>query len=580
MIQKQVENIFSDRGFEIREHSIRNIIGDYISPSLPHVTAIGTSGGKTFTTAARLEFLFKYNYIKKGQKVLILAADKSILRGNFYEQFDSFFENVSASFKYARVRTKRELESAIKKDVDVIITLPQTIQKPKNLELLSKLNFEWFIQDEAHKWYFKKTVQRIISRLKPTYQSLLTGTPFKFNMKNKMSRCPQYLIDYTSVREMYEKGYLSDFTTQVLHSDVALTKIDYVSILGNLKNAKRLGNKELIESFDSVVKQIIKKLKIPFKNLATAHNVTNNMSSVFGKLEKTIIFTHGIPEADLLTKYLRQNSVRAIRTHSKTGIDSNSAFNLFKTDPEIKVLVAVNQGKEGFDFPELYNVIDMTFSQNFEVVMQIIGRILRKSKNITNKYFFKVAPKNTASYFVNWMNAMFMLFDYEWYSRFDGKNGFDIQIPNALVGRTKDNNNKQKRNNPQGSRKNNFKARNLESFLSLEFMKNNKWFKLNDTLSTVAYTTLGDIIRKHRSDEALTLKAEKYIDEKIQLVNAYLENPLESLRSKRQYQLDDFYIEEFSSKNNISKEVSSKFLEKPIKKLQSERSNMLLTNSF
>jgi superfamily II DNA or RNA helicase len=579
-LKRKLERIFTKRGFDTREHSIKNIL-DYLEPCLPHVTAIGTSGGKTMTTAARLELLYQIGLIKPDEKVLILAADKTILRENFINSFNEFFEKVGASFSYRAVANKEELIKALEDDVQVIITLPQTLNSPAKLRLVSDFNWKWFVQDEAHKWYFKKTVQRIIENIQPKYQSLLTGTPFKFNKINQESPDPKYVIEYTAVAEMYEKGYLSNVEAQVLHSDIALTKLDYVSMLGNLKNSVRISEKDTISAFNSVIDQMVKKLKVPVKRFASTHNITNNMTSVFGKLKKTIIYCHGIPEANYIVEYLRKNNIGAVVTHSKTGIESNSVFNLFKIDDDIKVLVAVQQGREGFDFPELENVIDMTYSKNFALVMQMFGRVLRNHKDISKKFFFKVAPKHTHSYFVDWMNALFMLFEKEWYSTFNGKNGFDIEFPKFDGNEDKPDRNKPAGERSGGARKpGTFKPTNLSNFSSLEFMSKNKWFKLKDTLSTVAHTTLGAIVKKHRSDEALTLKAEKYIDGKIQLVDAYLENPLESLRSKRQYQLDDFYIEEFSNKNDISKEVSAKFLEKPIKKLQSERSSMLLTNSF
>ena len=489
-IKQEVEKVFRDRGFEPREHSVRNIIGEFHLPTKPHVTAIGTSGGKTFTTAGRLEFLYKYGYIKSNQSVLIMAADKTILRGNFVEQFTTFFKDIPASFTWRGVANRKELNQAVEDDVNVIITLPQTINDSKKLELLKTHNITWFIQDEAHKWYFKKTIQRIIKTLKPKYQSLLTGTPFKFNAKKD-----DFIFDYTSVAEMYGKGYLSDFTAQVLHSSVELTKIDYVSLLGNLTEAKRFTENEVQESFNEVVNDIIKKLKLPLKSLTTTHNVTNNISSVFGKLEKTIIFTHGTSEANYLYKYLQTQKVGSLVSHSYLKVDDAVAtFQEFKDNDDIKILVAVNRGKEGFDFTQLYNVIDMTYSQNFEVVMQMIGRILRKSDKIKNKYFFKVAPKNTAGYFKDWMNAMFMLFDNEWYSKYNGKNGFDIRVPNQLLSSNKPTT---KNTSKSKSTKGNIKPQNLEFFNSLSFMQDNKWFKLDDTVSTVASTTLRRVFEKY-----------------------------------------------------------------------------------
>jgi hypothetical protein len=136
----------------------------------------------------------------------------------------------------------------------------------------------------------------------------------------------------------------------------------------------------------------------------------------------------------------------------------------------------------------------MTYSQNFEVVMQIFGRVLRKSPNIPMKYFFKVAPKNTAGYFVDWMNAMFMLFDEEWFSKYNGKNGFDIRIPNTLIKGTP----KSKSSNGGGkSNKGKVKPHNIEFFNSLSFMDENGWFKMNDKLVTVASTTLREVCIMH-----------------------------------------------------------------------------------
>lgn len=547
-----IEEIFTSRGFEPREHSIKNIVGRYVNPVLPHVTAVGTSGGKTFTTAARLEFNYKYGYTKQNEHSLILAADKSILRSNFIQQFNSFFETIPASFSYKAVTNKKELELAIEEGVQVIITLPQTVQNPKNLEILSQLNFKWFIEDESHKWYFKPTIQRIIRTLNPTYQSLLTGTPFKFNRQNKIEH--KFLIEYTSVREMYELGFLSDFTAQVLHSDIELTKLDYSGMLSNLKADKKLNEDELIAAFDSVISQIIKKLKLPFKDLATAHNLTKNITSVFGKLQKSIIFTHGIAEANCLYEYLKRRGINVLITHSQTGLSSDDVFDSFKDDDDVKVLIAVNQGKEGFDFPELYNVIDMTYSQNFEVVMQIIGRVLRKSSKIPSKYFFKVAPRNTASYFVDWMNALFMLFDEEWYSRFDGKNGFDIEIPNSLIGRGRSDDepgtssNSPRRNN---NRTGEIKPRNLDAFNSLDFMTKNKWFKLNDSLSTAAVSTLREVCDIHAAQKTLEEIKEDMVGSK----PAKEETPIH-----RPFVDPDEYIKSLKEKK-VSKQDNKKTLE-------------------
>lgn len=494
-IYQEAENVYRDRGWgEPRDFAIRNIVGpngEYLEPTLPLVMAIATSGGKTWTTAARFEFLYKHGYLTKNDHVLILAADRSILRSNFVEQFEKFFSTIPASFSWRAVKSKSELEDAVNDGVQVIITIPQSINSKGKLQLLSQLNFKWLVQDEAHKWYGKKVVEKIIKTIKPKYQSLLTGTPFNFNLN-----ADKYLIDYTPVRTIYEMGLLSEVSASVLHSSVRLTNTDYTKVLKNLKKTKRIGDDQMIKDFGDVVEQMIKKLKVPFPSLQSTNNMTKDMTSLFGKLQKTIVFTHGISEAECLYKYLQIMGIGVAISHSKRTQESEDVFSEFKKDDSVKVLVAVNQGKEGFDFPDLYNVIDMTYTQNFAVVMQIFGRVLRKSENISEKYFFKVAPKGYSDYFNDWMDAMFMLFDIEWYSTYNGKNGLDIPIPNKMRKL------KKKSNSGGGSSKKNKSFKNISYMLSLKFMKDNKWFKFDSKLSTVSSTTLREINKKLKNKDS------------------------------------------------------------------------------
>ena len=485
---EQAKEVFETRGFSLRPFHESLIVGESMNPIKRLVGGIGTSGGKTLLTAGKFELMYKYGYLGKDDRVLIFGADKTILRENFVGTFSSFFSEVPASFSWREVTNSKELREAIEDGVQVIIMLPQTI-RPRALQLLKSVKWTWFVQDEAHRWYFKNHIQKILNQIKPKYQLLLTGTPFKFNLRKN-----QFDIHYTSVRTMYELGYLSDVMAQVLHSSVSLNTLVWVGILNNLKQSRNLSKSEIEDTLNEVIKQMTQKLKVPFKKQSSIHNITQNALSVFGKLQKTIIFTHGTKEADVVGKYLTNLGIKNLVSHSKIeGENPNDTFESFKNDSEIKILVAVNRGKEGFDFPELYNVIDMTYTQNFEVVMQIFGRVLRKSPNIPLKYFFKVAPKNLSGFFVEWMDAMFMLFDDECYSTYNGKNGFDIRIPNQVRNKKS----KSPKSGKGTSSKGKIKPRNVEFFNSLSFMKDNKWFKIDDKISTVASTTLGEVCIEH-----------------------------------------------------------------------------------
>ena len=429
-LEKELKQIFKERGLEGRDYQIRNIL-NYTNPQKPHVTAVGTAGGKTILDAARFELYYKCGLIKQNEKVVIIPADKTILRGNFKGQFDKF---KPTCFTYSVVEDKIQLIEAIENNIQVIIGLPQLLKD--HTKLLK--NVKWLVLDEAHKWYFAPTIKGIIKDLTPKkgvlHQSLLTGTPFKFNRyKNN------FIIDYTSVSTLYKQGYADDVNMQVLHTSLALTRLDWSSMTGNLREDKKFTKKEINNTLSEMILQLVKKVKLPIKDLSSVHNITNNMASkLFGKLQKTIIFTHRTDAANVVAEYLRLQGVKCIVSHSNIdGEIAEESFSEFRKDDNIKVLVSVNRGKEGFDFPELYNIIDMTYSQNFEVVMQMIGRLLRPSHKKTYKVFYKIAPKNTEGYFTDWMDCLIQLFDDKWYQDFNGRNMLDVTVPNALLSRPK-----------------------------------------------------------------------------------------------------------------------------------------------
>jgi superfamily II DNA or RNA helicase len=549
--KKELDKIGKERGITFRDYQERNIL-DYLNPKKPHVYAAATAAGKTITTAAKFELYYRLGLIKQHERVLIIPADKTILRGNFVKQFKSFFNKKESSFTWVAVENKNQLKEAIDNKIQVIIGLPQLVKDhAKTIN-----NVKWLVVDESHKWYFADTIKGIIKDCNPKYQFLLTGTPFKFNRYRN-----NYIIDYTSISTLYNQGYIDDVNLQVLHTSLALTRMDWVSMTDNLRPDKKLSKKELNQSLSEMIVELIKKLKIPIKDLTSTHNISKNVLAVFGKLQKTIIFTHRTDAANIVAEYLKVHGVNCIVSHSKVdGEVAEDSFNEFRTNDDIKVMVSVERGKEGFDFPELYNIIDMTYSQNFEVVLQMIGRLLRKSKNKTYKVFYKVAPKNTSGYFTSWMDCLVQLFDDYWYSKFNGRNTLDIRVPNALLSRPtnintptyiQDGNRKieivsgssltkgtkiqvieknkkvplkdGKYKIPQPPTRENPKPqpieievkkgiivktpvrtvrgivrpKNLETMgfdLSISFMEKNDWFRLEDPLSTVSSTSLKKII--------------------------------------------------------------------------------------
>ena len=114
---------------------------------------MGTSAGKTITTLMKLEMFYSEPTNKK-HKTLLLPASKTILRDNFETELVKF----NPSFNYCVCKTKSDLIDSIKdKGCNVIVVLPQSLIRM--YEVLPKIHT--FILDEAHEWYFEKTIEKV-----------------------------------------------------------------------------------------------------------------------------------------------------------------------------------------------------------------------------------------------------------------------------------------------------------------------------------------------------------------------------------------------------------------------------------
>ncbi len=202
---------------EIKEQKEFLTNPSFESPENPVVLAGGTGFGKTFTTILKL-IMFYSNPENKGKKTIILPSSTKVLRNNFGESMD-VFNNLP--FTHCVCTGKRDFKNAVKGDCDVIIVLPQTLA---NIEELPKV--EWLVVDEAHKWYFAKTIGEIIAKTKPSHQLLLTGTPFKFNAKKD-----DYLMFYVPIEDMIAAGNVGNPLIEVVSSSINLKASFWVILL-------------------------------------------------------------------------------------------------------------------------------------------------------------------------------------------------------------------------------------------------------------------------------------------------------------------------------------------------------------
>lgn len=481
-LEKSYEKIIKERGLRelpYQRDFLTNPI--YNNTTKPLVLAAGTSSGKTFMTLMMLQ-MFYLNPKNKNKISLILSASTTILRNNFKTEMEWF----KPSFSYCIVENKIDLENAIKNKCQVIVALPQSLVR--NYNILPKVHK--IILDEAHQWYFEKSIKDIINATKPVEQLLLTGSPSKFIAKKN-----NFQFKFVPVMDLYDLNQVSNVKIEVVSSSYNFKQTDWLSNYGNLQSSKTNSKIEAKNALKVVCKEMIKKLKNPIKRLHSINNITGNtIGSLFNHLDKTIIYVHSLVQADEFHTTLNSEKGlkdRVLCSHSENDKDS-ILFKQFKEDPNIKILIVVGRGRLGFNMAEMFNVIDFTLTQSLDMLLQMYGRLLRKSETNPKKQkiYFKVATKNTANYFVDLMTAMMCLTHMEWYSKFNGNNMGDIKIPKVLLKKVK-----RTIGSSTKSSKSNTPRVNITELgipLDLNLFNENVLHSHSGKFDTIAHTTLGE----------------------------------------------------------------------------------------
>lgn len=497
MTNKEYNQLLKIKGYSERTHQKEFLTnGKFDNSRKPFVLAAGTSAGKGPMSIMWLEGFYS-NPNNKNKQTLFVSASKTILRDNIHNVLKGF----KPSFSYSIVKDKKTLVAALERNAQVLILIPQTIRT--YYKLLPKMHN--FILDEAHEWYFAKNrnsnketdLGRILKHTQPKKQLLLTGTPSKFNAK-----ADDYNFQYVPVMDLYDAGLVSNVKMEIVSSTYDFKANDWKGTYGSLKENKTNSKKQAEEALIAVCNEMINKLKNPLKDWHNINNVTkNSIGKLFSYLDKTIIYTHSLSQANKFYEILNSKKElkgKVLSSHSendKYSID----FNKFKTDSNYNILIAVDRGRIGFDMPELFNIVDFTLTQNLDMLLQMYGRLLRIS-NIQpkkQKIYFKVATKNTADYFVDLMTAMLCLTNLEWYSKYNGKNMGGIVIPKVLT--------KSIRNKTYSSSQQKKKSNKVKPYVSLtelgipmdlNFFRQSILHTSNSKFNTIAETTLDECRRE------------------------------------------------------------------------------------
>jgi hypothetical protein len=422
------------------------------------VVAAGTSAGKSKALVTRLEIELtlkklevRYRNQNNKLKSLICPSSTNVLLDNMVDTFIEF----EPSFTYKVVSNRIELEESVNSDCDVIIALPQLCIA--NVDLLPKIDI--FMLDEGHQWYFanngKGSVDTIIKKIEPNQQILLTGSPSKFIAhKDKHN----YKFLFVTVFDLMDEGLVHAPKVEIVSCSHKFKREDYKGNYGNLKSGKTSDKSKNKNSLREVLEEMMVKLYYNNdnkwlknrKSLGKFTEIIHKINQMINEMGKSIIYCDSIPQANTFYKELCEMGLenQTLISHSKVDPNSDN-FNEFKKNSKIKILISVDRGKLGFNESELFNVIDFTFTQSLDMLLQMLGRLLRLSDKNPDKrkIYYKVATVETAEYYSNLMLGVFHLFHIDWYSKYNGKNMGQILIPVVKKGKNKSSGGRSKKTN-------------------------------------------------------------------------------------------------------------------------------------
>lgn len=364
------------------------------------VLGAALGSGKTLMSIVLIDMYLQEN---PGAKVLVLTHAQVLLRS----QYSKECEKIGPNFSY------HELEYGIDfsdkyREVDVIISIPQSLKFLKSKKI-KNVKFSLVIVDEAHQQHLTKTAQAIMATIEPKIKLLMTATPSPYVLRNyriipfALFDLPEHLVSKINLTVI---GSKYDYDLQDFNTDFELT---------NAAQKKYLTE----ESTNITLKSLVK-----------------NILSLIGS-EKSIFACRSQRQGMYVCSFFKALGINA--TISISDTDKTSAeLDKFKNDHNIQVLVVVGRAILGFDYDRLVNFIDMTGTQNIDKINQMYGRVARVHPDGITKKFIKIVPdrENMIEWYSRIMDASMFLASGQWLLKYNGKNFYQLEMPQRIDGTT------------------------------------------------------------------------------------------------------------------------------------------------
>ena len=294
------------------------------------------SFGKTITISH-----FIKDQIEEGKSVVFMMNLTALV-----EQTMRALDSIGVSYKVLAAEFDgQEFDHQAK----VTIAMQQTLHA--RLEKIKLPECDVLVIDEFHRSFRTNTMEEVKKKLNPDTIVGLSGTPYD----EKAYALPGVdTVQTVSTKELMDQGYLEPLKVMSVQfaEDVDLTDG---------------GSGEYSESF------LDGKLNNPSYNkcvVSSWKKVASNM--------KTIVFATGIAHSEALAAEFARNGIEAMAYHSKLSKKATkSVFEDFKNN-KTQVLVSMSKLIVGFDMPDIECGIACRPSKTRRVVIQAMGRLIRK----------------------------------------------------------------------------------------------------------------------------------------------------------------------------------------------------------
>jgi len=387
---------------------MQTVITSLATQELPTVFAACPSAGKTLMSICMIDTILKDN---PDFRVLVLAHGTNVLRSQYYEEI----VGANPDFTHCEITRKREMDEC---DAQVVVTIPQSIKGVKKLP-----KFDMVVVDEAHQFYFADMVQNIIRQAGVKHQLMLTGTPSIFILN-------EFPLITITVNEILDYDMVEDLTVVVASSNYKMNRTDF-NASGEVREDYQFQEQETINTLNDFLGVLVNKLKSVLKEFTS---IEAGVSALTGwhlplkALDKTMIVARSQEQARQIRNYFMSKNINVALSTSDTD-STSSEIQRFKDDEDCRVLIVVGRGILGFSFTRMINVVDMSGTQNIDRIFQLMCRVIRKHPDGRKKFFFKIAPKDLEHNYEYIMTATMCLCDESYYTKYNGENFLDLEIP-------------------------------------------------------------------------------------------------------------------------------------------------------